>query len=440
MDRDYDVELLKTLGNQVNNRIITWKEASLSWFKQTGENLTDNAIAKRYRKIKEVTEEKTNNTYEYEKVDEKGNTEAMKIITLPKGEKRTPELIMKALGYDHKWHNLKWHQISEWQQSSKENGTKELYAIKYRIEPRTTPQFSPEEFADEVASLLARKVEPIKLPDNKDIEGLDKNKMMEDPGCELHLGKMSWHGDTGKDYDHKIAQKRFNDITINMVEIQKQKKCSKLVMCIGQDFFNSDTVNDTTVKGTPQQNDMRWKKMFLKGIKMYSERLATLKPYFDNIEVLYVPGNHAESTEFYLYMALSMGFSQDDVIHFSRNFQATKGMKWGINGIFWNHGDVTQKRLINSISAEFPKIWGKTLVRELHVGHLHSEKVVDEESGLILRRMSSPSGQDDWHYKERYFSLQRQQIFVWDKEKGLESIENINFVADTPSKSYSKGK
>ncbi|MBO7527152.1 MAG: hypothetical protein J6T74_04545, partial [Clostridia bacterium] len=101
---------------------------------------------------------------------------------------------------------------------------------------------------------------------------------------------------------------------------------------------------------------------------------------------------------------------------------------WGKCGIFFSHGDSNLKRLIKSIPAEFYEEWGKTTFRELHLGHLHKEVVVDDDSGIITRRVGSPTATDQWHYEERFIgATQKYQTFVWDKEKGLQNIKYINF-------------
>jgi hypothetical protein len=83
---------------------------------------------------------------------------------------------------------------------------------------------------------------------------------------------------------------------------------------------------------------------------------------------------------------------------------------------------------MQSIPAEFYKEWGSSIFRELHLGHLHKEVVVDDESGMITRRIGSPTGTDQYHYEERFIgATQKHQIFVWDANKGLKSIEYINF-------------
>jgi len=71
--------------------------------------------------------------------------------------------------------------------------------------------------------------------------------------------------------------------------------------------------------------------------------------------------------------------------------------------------------------------WAMATYRELHLGHLHSEHA-EEKSGLLTRRVGSPSGTDDWHYQQRYLgAIPKHQLFIWNKEKGLQHIRYINF-------------
>ena len=108
--------------------------------------------------------------------------------------------------------------------------------------------------------ILAVGIKPLPIKKQEVNNDLDNNMLLEFPAVELHLGKMAHHWDTGEDYDHKIAQERFREIISSTVDIQDIYKCGTCFLSIGQDFFNSDTVDNTTTQGTPMQNDLRWKK------------------------------------------------------------------------------------------------------------------------------------------------------------------------------------
>ena len=79
---------------------------------------------------------------------------------------------------------------------------------------------------------------------------------------DLHLGKLAWGKESGENYDSKIACDRFLTTIKTLLEHSKGFEYSKILFPIGSDFFNSDTIENTTTSGTPQDEDLRWKKTF----------------------------------------------------------------------------------------------------------------------------------------------------------------------------------
>lgn len=423
------------LGTNVKKGNLTWQQATEIFNQKYNLNLNSEAFRGRYRQAigkknapKEIQKTQPNELKEFQTQYSDDTIEAQKIVTYNKEIMGDKTKLLRYLGYDPTIWEFVYVTTSTWQQHTKEQSTKQLYAVKYKIKPIIKQDITLEE-AIEVAKMeFAKAIKPIKLPKRPKIESLNPNRMLEIPGIELHLGKMAWNGDTGEDYDKDIAQDRFYHILEEICYQQEQEKCSKCLLCIGNDFFNSDTVNATTTKGTPQTNDLRWKKMFLLGLQMYKDMILTLREQFNEIEVRLVPGNHDEMASFYLYMALSQYFNEDSIIHFSNNYKNVQCCVFGNNLIAFSHGDSNLKRLMKSIPIEFYKEWGYTIFKELHLGHLHKEVVVDDESGMITRRIGSPTGTDQWHYEERFIgSTQKAQTFIWDAEKGLKSINYINF-------------
>ena len=176
---------------------------------------------------------------------------------------------------------------------------------------------------------------------------------------------------------------------------------------------------------------------FLLGLKMYTEAFYLLRENFDKIDVKLQPGNHDEATSFYLYVALAQAFQNDNIIKFSDEYKAVQVTEFGNSALFTAHGNFkgkNYKKLIQSIAFEFAEVWGRTQHRELHLGHLHTELVVDENSGLIVRRIGSPSGTDSWHYENRYVgSRKAHQLFLWHKEVGMINSHYIVFPPELES-------
>lgn len=431
------------LGRKVKNGEITWNQMADILYQEFGERLSKDAVRKRYSvRARKVPVDMMNNTKiesseEYETSYGNGVIEAQKIVEYNKEVFGDKKKMLEYLGYSPDEWEFVFLTTSVWNQHTKEQMTKHLYAVKFKIRPlvNTLTMDKALECAKEVFS---KGIEPYEF-EYKEEKELNKNRLMEIPAIELHLGKYAEEEEVGSSYSTEIAKKRFHVIMNEILKTQMSEKCDRCVLMIGNDFFNSDTMNNTTTKGTPQYNDIRWQKLFMTGLELYKEMLFMLREEFNNIDVRLCSGNHDTMSSFYLYIALSSFFAKDDVIKFSDNYRQYQCYTFGDNAIFFGHGDCNQKRLLQTIPGEFYKEWGASKYRELHLGHLHSELTVDENSGMITRRIGSPTGVDAWHYGERFVgAIQKHQLFIWDKKEGLKSIKYVTFEEKNKGKQFKK--
>lgn len=418
-------ERIIELGALVKSGEATWQKVAETINKEFGVDMSSEAVRKRYNRMPEDT--KIDITQEYTTEYNNGTIEAQKIVEYNKEIFGDKNKLLSYLGYNPNEWEFVYVTTSTWNQHTKEQITKQLYAVKFKVKPIIN-EANIDDVIESAKEVIKQQIKPLELKKYSIKKDLAEDKLMEIPAIELHLGKMAWGGDTGQDYDKDIATERFYHILEEILQIQEQEKCSKAFITIGNDFFNSDTVNATTTKGTPQTNDLRWKKMFLIGLRLYTEFLETLRSKFNSIDVRLCSGNHDKMSSFYLYLTLQQYFRKDDKINFSDNYKDYQCYQFGKCAIFFGHGDGNLKRITHSIPAEFYKEWGSSEFRELHLGHLHKEITVDDESGMITRRIGSPTGTDQYHYEERFIgATQKHQVFIWNKEKGLKNIEYINF-------------
>jgi len=413
----------------VDNNSLNWNEIADKVNVEFKLSLSANAVRMRNKNNKHVP--KTDTLIHTEKkdikIDSEGVITADIIVHLPEEIKDNFQAILSYLGYNPDNWKMESMNITTWQMHTKTQDTKNLYSVKFKITPYVK-DFDIDAALDIAKRVFGENIKPLKIKEKQKNKELSKDLMMELPAVELHLGKLAWSGDTGDDYDQHIAKARFRKIIEETVEAQYNVKADTCFISIGNDFFNSDTVMNTTTRGTPQNNDIRWKKMFLIGLQLYTEALVTLREHFNHIDVRLVQGNHDVMSSFYLYVALQEHFLEDNIINFSDNYKLTQCYIWGKCAIFTNHGDGNFNRLIKSIPVEFPKEWALSIHRELHAGHLHKEMLIDDNFGLLARRIGSPSGTDEWHYAERYLGAgKKHQIFVWDKEEGLKNMYYVNF-------------
>ena len=417
-------EIIKKYGRQVKfDKNITWEEASKLFNAETGLKISGDALRKRYSRI-DIDEIPAT---EYHKVSGDGTIEAQKIVNLSPKEKDKPNAVLSVLGYNPNEWQLDYMLFSNWQQHTKEQTTKQLYAVKFKIKPKVK-EIDPLEVIAEINKMFSGGIKPLKIFKTKQNKELNNDKLLEQPAVELHLGELSCWIDTGENYDQKIAQERFRQIVKKTIEKNEYEKCGTLLLGIGNDFFNSDNNNDTTTKGTQQHSDVRWRKMFLVGLALYTEAIRTYAEHFNKVDIQLVSGNHDYTTSFYLYVALEQAFKNCDKINFINDYKEVQCYQFGDCGIWSTHCVNNVYKTILSIVSEFPKEYGATKYRELHTAHLHHEQELKETAGMIPRRLSTPKGTGDYEYNGRFgVSIKKQQLFVWQKGFGLLDIGMIPF-------------
>lgn len=240
-----------------------------------------------------------------------------------------------------------------------------------------------------------------------------------------HFGQLSWGDETGgANYDVKIAQKLAHDAIDYIIANSPQP--DRILLPIGNDFFNVNSMLNATVAGTPQSEDDRWKKTYKKGRELWVgiiEKLMTIAP----VDVLSIPGNHDEERVYYLTDALECWFHNTDSVNVDNSPTMRKYYPWGDCLIGFTHGDkeaeVKKGALIYLMSTEVPMLWSRAKYKEWHKGHLHAAKetafqILDEVRGVREWIMPSLVAVDDWHSGKGYSALRETIACNWNKRNG----------------------
>mgnify|MGYP003346276768 CR=1 FL=1 len=84
----------------------------------------------------------------------------------------------------------------------------------------------------------------------------------------------------------EIAKDYFTRSVINLVEKATNiYKLDRILLVIGNDFYNADGKSGATTAGTPQDCDSRWYKMFKEGLELiYNDNIRTNNEFYvDNV-------------------------------------------------------------------------------------------------------------------------------------------------------------
>jgi hypothetical protein len=241
-----------------------------------------------------------------------------------------------------------------------------------------------------------------------------------------HFGQLSWAEETrGQHYDVKIAEELALDAVRYELSRIKDVKPERILLPIGNDFFNVNSRDDTTVHGTRQAEDDRWQKTFVAGRRLWV-KIIEMCLQIAPVDVIIILGNHDAERSFYLGDALECWFYNAPDVTVDNSPVLRKYYRWGKSLLGFTHGSEERKGkgvLINLMAVEKPQDWADTKYREWHKGHLHAAsslafQVLDEDLGVRELVLPSLVALDDYHAGKGYSHLRETTGMLWDKEKG----------------------
>lgn len=243
---------------------------------------------------------------------------------------------------------------------------------------------------------------------------------------DAHFGKFCLSEETLTDYDNNIAATMFNNAVDDLIEANSYRNISRVLFPIGQDFFNVDNWQNTTEKGTPQDSHTRFPVVFKTGVACIIdalEKLVKIAP----VDCIYVPGNHDRSTSWFLAQAIKNRFWGSKHILVDDSICDRKFYKWGNTMLMLLHAEgIKEKDLLGIAATTNHKMWGDTLHREAHMGHVHFSKSFEtpDYGGSMFkwRRIASLCGTDRWHFSKGYVNATRcAESFCFDINDGYKS-------------------
>jgi hypothetical protein len=248
---------------------------------------------------------------------------------------------------------------------------------------------------------------------------INGNMLYEIDMPDIHFGRLTWGEESGEDYDIKIAKEAVNKVLNKLLTYTKMFPIKKILIPLGNDFFNVNSKSNTTVHGTPQQEDTRWQKTFRLGRELavgIIEKCAQVAP----VDVLIIKGNHDEEKTFYMGDSVFSWFHNNPNVNIDNGARGRKYYLYGKNLIGFTHGSEEKiDKLALLMPTEAPELWAKSIYREFHLGDKHHLVEVDEINGVVIRILRGLTAADAWTFDKGFIGAKRAaQSFVWDYNGG----------------------
>lgn len=238
---------------------------------------------------------------------------------------------------------------------------------------------------------------------------------------DLHFGRLTWHEESGADYDVKIAREYLLRAVDKLLYHTQFYPIERILIPFGNDYFNVNSKTNATAKGTPQQEDTRWQKTFRMGRQLAVEVIdmcSAIAP----VDVIMMPGNHDEERLFYLGEVISSWYGNNPNVDVDNRAIHRKYYPYGKNLIGFAHGaDEKLNQLPMLMANDVPDLWAGSKYREWHTGDKHKSNKLDvaDTGGVVVRVLRSLVEFDAWTFNNGYLALRAAESFLWHPENGL---------------------
>lgn len=235
---------------------------------------------------------------------------------------------------------------------------------------------------------------------------------------DLHLAKLAWAQETGHtNYDINTAVSVYTDAFYYLAEMVNLTNVNKIILPIGNDFFNSEGLSGATTAGTRQDDDSRWQKSFKKGCSLIT-KLVDQYSQKVNIDIIIVSGNHDEERCFHLGEYLQAWYRNNNAVYINNSGTQRKYYNFGKNLLMWTHGNNEKHTDLPLIMARESKHFSSCEHFHVHLGHLHQDWL-REYKGVKVRVLPSLCPPDAWHSNKGFIGNRQSAMgFLYDEEYG----------------------
>jgi hypothetical protein len=211
------------------------------------------------------------------------------------------------------------------------------------------------------------------------------------------------------------------EIILNQASLSNNLTDIKYI--IGSDEFNSEFTNSTT-KGTPQQNILSYHDAFQAICDHEVSVINLLLQKGENVDVIFVAGNHDEYVGWHLASWLQTYFRSEERVFFDISPRYRKYVSYGTSALMFNHGDALKPaKLAGLFPMEFKTEWSEHDNFYIFTGDKHHEMSLDFNGIKFYQLPAFSTAKSSWDDKNGYTVTKGEVTgFLIDLQDGITNI------------------
>ena len=324
--------------------------------------------------------------------------------------KNLDELIEKCKIDTDKW------EITKYVQNYWGNAERPSYQVKAWLSKKKNEQLFQDSFIDFLSTYTpaSQEIMSPKLHPSKSNAALVINKQ------DAHYNKLDVNGENN--LGERFARMAYRTETI-LAQAALANNLDKIIYIIGSDEFNSEFTG-TTTKGTPQQNIGGYHQIFRAVCQHEIEMITLLLQYSNNIEVIYVAGNHDEYVGWHMINWLQTFFRNIEGVAFDCSPKYRKYISYGVTAMMFNHGDaIKPAKLAGIFPMEYKDEWSNHEVFYIFTGDKHHELSQDFNGIKFYQIPAFSNAKSGWDEKNGYTCARGEvTAFLIEYNNGMTNI------------------
>ena len=242
---------------------------------------------------------------------------------------------------------------------------------------------------------------------------------------DYHLGLLSWHEETGADYDLGIAEQQLIAWFATAIHMAPDAEIGVFAQ-LG-DYLHWDGLDAVTPASKHLLDaDTRFQKLVRVAIRVTRRVVDMLLTKHQKVHVLMAEGNHDTASSIWLREWFSAIYENEPRITVDRSPDPYYCVEHGQTSLFFHHGHKKKPANVSDVFvAKFRDVFGRTQHSYAHLGHLHHVDV-KENNLMIVEQHRTLAAPDAYASRGGWISGRDAKVITYHKAYGEVGRLTIN--------------
>lgn len=242
---------------------------------------------------------------------------------------------------------------------------------------------------------------------------------------DYHLGLLSWHEETGADYDLNIAEQQLVAWFATAISMAPDAEIGVFAQ-LG-DYLHWDGLDAVTPASKHLLDaDTRFQKLVRVAIRVTRRVVDMLLTKHQRVHVLMAEGNHDTASSIWLREWFSAIYENEPRITVDRSPDPYYCVEHGQTSLFFHHGHKKKPASVSDVFvAKFRDVFGRTQHSYAHLGHLHHVDI-KENNLMIVEQHRTLAAPDAYASRGGWISGRDAKVITYHKKYGEVGRLTIN--------------